>query len=93
MFAEVFLTIMNNSQHPLNPTLGMNVFRAKQYMEENGMLDLVTIVTATIVCALPIIFMGYVKLMVRRVETHTARYNEWCGAIGINLKQPSPCSQ
>ncbi len=39
------------------------------------MLDLVTIVTAAVVCALPIIFMGYVKLMVRRVETHTARYN------------------
>ena len=46
-----------------------------KYMEENGMLDLVTIVTAAVVCALPIIFMGYVKFMVRRVETHTARYN------------------
>jgi hypothetical protein len=44
-------------------------------MEENGMLDLVTIVAAAVVCALPIMFMGYVKLMVRRVEKHTVRYN------------------
>ena len=39
------------------------------------MLDLVTIVTAAVVCALPIIFMGYLKFMVRCVETHRARYN------------------
>lgn len=53
----------------------MNVLEQNKCMEENGMLDLVTIVTAAVVCALPIIFMGYVKLMVRRVETHTARNN------------------
>lgn len=74
-FAEVFLIVMNNSQHHLNPAEAINVLEQNKYKEENGMLDLVTIVTAAVVGALPIIFMGYVKLIVRRVETHTARNN------------------
>jgi hypothetical protein len=73
-FADVFLIVMNNSQHPLNLAHYMNVSEQNKNMEENGMLDLVTIVIAAVVCALPIIFMGYVKLMVQRVEKHTAWY-------------------
>jgi hypothetical protein len=38
------------------------------------MLDIGTFVTAALVAASPLIFMGYVKFVVRRVEKHVARH-------------------
>ncbi len=38
------------------------------------MLDIGTIATMIVVAASPIIFMGYVKFLVRRAEAHAAKH-------------------
>jgi hypothetical protein len=52
------------------------VFRAKQTMVENGMMDLATIILVLGLLALPFIFMGYVRSRVRHALKAGSRQGE-----------------
>jgi hypothetical protein len=65
MYVQVFLIFMNISQNPLNRRLPKWLSEQNKDVE-NGMLDLaIQTMAALVLCALPFIFMGYVRSRVR----------------------------
>ncbi len=60
-----FLIVMNISQNPLYHAQHILLSEQNQTRMDDGMLDIASLVTALGLCALPFIFMGYVRSRVR----------------------------
>jgi hypothetical protein len=92
-FAEFFLTVMNNSQNPLNPAQRMNVFRAKQILGGKWHVGSGNNRYSNNCLCLAHHIHGVRQIHGSARRNAHGKEQQWCRAIGINPKQPSPCSQ
>ncbi len=90
MFAEVFLIVMNNSQHPLNPAQPINVFRAKQIHGEKWHVGFGNNRNSSSCMCLAHHIHGVCQIHGSARGNAHGKVQQWCRAVGACLKQPLP---